>query len=1223
MNSRIARVLYLSLFTLLFTLLSACGGENDAPEGVGEHSTGESSDQSTNTILTAYINQSSDDGYSWGASSVGWDYHDTTFEFMRFGGAETVDRDYSSSYLFKNINIMQGRKVFSATLEFSEYGFDSDSVTLALQISGIDPAFQSTFSTLDMGSGRLQLPITVNWNKSSSSWTSPDITEVVQAIVNDSDWNLGDSMGFVIENIAGSSVTGRHNIQSFDNGSPTGYPKLVVTFNNYLQGDGTSNTEEEEENSAPEISLIEPSGLLSSRTQTLISINTNELASCKYSQSSGVDFDAMTGQLPSTNGLDHLNVVTGLLVGSNYTFFIKCQDDSGVSNTSDYVILFSIQSEFSVGDTIAELFVRELSGEDRIDVHARSGVPFPKGIVGQNDVVVLTNENNDVIYPVQTTPLALWPDGSVRWLLLNSQVDLQANETKKLNLNFAISEALIANAIVTEESAEFITVNTGVLRVEIPKTSGNMINRAFLNDVIVIDEPSDNKDRGAWVKLNDTEYWSSNLNNNSAPNSGDTIALYEAESNGSSDGKYNLHSPWTLDVAIEEEGPVVVVVKVSGTHLNSSGGSFSSFVTRMTFTRGSAAIKFQHTFIFTGAANDKVQGYGVKLPFVGDLASMESQVSSNGTLLQGDYDSYTVDGSNQQGQSNGSVSKGNDSFHMGVILRDMAENYPKALSIENDGINVELYPQDSNFTLNLERYDDVINGGTDQEVGSIGDNRSSQGVAKTDRFFVNFGSGSINLQEQSNRSKHVDVGPVMMFASPEWYSDSLVMGVGPFYFNSDLSSGSEVHFRIDRKLKVIEDFMRFNQRKQFGWYGMLEYGDIRGLFCGNGRSSSQVCDDGVFTWYKDGRYGWSANSGEPLNQLWIQFLRTVNQDVFVDAEAFATHQMDIPMIHYGDKGIGNHSSDILYNSPGHVGSVHRHGKQGWSGYAGAIDYSAVGGLETYYYLTGDYRARDVLYEAARFVAKCSGCSSESLRNGLDVLSRASSIFETYEDETLVNRFDQKIETMVSYLYGNSDLSGFIAQYAGSSRMEYFAQGGSFGLYYYYEKTADTRILPMVYHVADEMTAGVGGDAWGLANGAGSANEFYQILGVSYALHLAGQIIENTPEQQRYDRYYSLTKRILEQNCHSVSVGGATSAIPLSAFQNIPANWEDWLWEWPGAPSSLANPAISADSAYLLFFSRQMTFINDYMQDYHSYRAFLQLSAAAAGIPTDDLSLEPQ
>ncbi|MBV1880268.1 MAG: hypothetical protein KUG82_01480 [Pseudomonadales bacterium] len=997
-------------------------------------------------------------------------------------------------------------------------------------------------------------------------------------------------------------------------------------------GGGANNPNEEEEEEEEEenetdtlnISLLSPKGILTARANTLLSLTTTSASACQYDQNPNVNYGEMSLNLDSQDSIQHTHTINNLEAGNHYIFYVKCQTLDGLLTSTDYSVEFSIQSTVNSGDTITQLTIKELTGVSENGVFARSGIPMPQGLLSESSHISLISENNDAVYPTQTKPLAFWPDGSVRWLLINTQVDLVQYQSTVLNLNVSSTSDALNNPVITTESDDFITVDTGVMNIEIPKTTGGLIHRAFINDELVIDEPSNGIKRGAWVKRDDVTYWGSNLSSDSVALANDPIAAYQAASHASGQGRHNLYDPWTLDVAIEEQGPLVVIVKVSGTHLDNDGMGYCSYVTRMTFTRGTSDINFQHSFIFTGASTDKIQGYGIKLPFTGEIATIESDATDSGTLLQTDFDNYSVNGDNRVGQAAGRVSKGNDDFHMSVILRDMAENFPKALSVENNGIDVELYPKDDSFILNLERYDNIVHAGNpDQEIGYIGDNRSSQGIAKTDRFFVRLGTGPIDTQSQYDQSTRVDAGPPMMFAEAKWYSDSLVMGVGPFHFDANLETGSEVHFRIDRKLKVIEDFMRFNQRKQFGWYGMLEYGDIRGLFCGNGRSTGQVCDDGVFTWIEKGRYGWSANSGEPLNQLWVQFLRTINQDVFTDAEAFSIHQMDIPMIHYGDKNMGSHLNDILYNTPGHVGSVHRHGKQGWSGYAGAIDYSHVGGIETYYYLTGDYRARGVLYEAARFAAKCSSCGYESLRNGLDILSRTTSIFENYQDENIHVWFDQKIETMLSYLYDNGSNSGFISQYNNASPFEYFAQGGSFGLHYHLERTADSRILPMIYYVADLMTEGSNGDAWGLANGAGSAGEFFQIFGIAYALHQTGLSIGNAAEQEQYDRYYSLTKRILEQNCHSVAVGGATSEIPLAAFENIPDNWENWLWEWPGAPNAMPNPAPSQSQAYLLPFARQLTFLNNYMQDYHSYRAFLQLSVAAAVIPPDDSSLTPQ
>ena len=86
-------------------------------------------------------------------------------------------------------------------------------------------------------------------------------------------------------------------------------------------------------------------------------------------------------------------------------------------------------------------------------------------------------------------------------------------------------------------------------------------------------------------------------------------------------------------------------------------------------------------------------------------------------------------------------------------------------------------------------------------------------------------------------------------------------------------------------------------------------------------------------------------------------------------------------------------------------------------------------------------------------------------------------------------------------------------------------------------------------------------------------------------------------------YYNLVAKVLENNDHSTAQPG-TSAIALSSFQAMPQAWQDWVWNWDESNLDPENPA-------LLHIARQMTFRNDFMQDYHSYRAFIHLAAAAA------------
>ncbi len=87
----------------------------------------------------------------------------------------------------------------------------------------------------------------------------------------------------------------------------------------------------------------QPTGSLASgTTQTSLSLSTNESATCRYSITAGVAFGSMPNIFSVTGGVAHSTTVTGLTDGSNYTYYIRCQDTSGNANPDDFAISFSV-----------------------------------------------------------------------------------------------------------------------------------------------------------------------------------------------------------------------------------------------------------------------------------------------------------------------------------------------------------------------------------------------------------------------------------------------------------------------------------------------------------------------------------------------------------------------------------------------------------------------------------------------------------------------------------------------------------------------------------------------------------------------------------------------------------------------------------------------------------------------------------------------------------------
>ncbi len=69
------------------------------------------------------------------------------------------------------------------------------------------------------------------------------------------------------------------------------------------------------------------------------------------------------------------------------------------------------------------LTVTEPSGVGRTSWPVTSGIPLPQGELNNPSNVKLLQDAAAI--PLQTEILCKWPDGSIRWLLLDFQVDLK------------------------------------------------------------------------------------------------------------------------------------------------------------------------------------------------------------------------------------------------------------------------------------------------------------------------------------------------------------------------------------------------------------------------------------------------------------------------------------------------------------------------------------------------------------------------------------------------------------------------------------------------------------------------------------------------------------------------------------------------------------------------------------------------------------------------------
>ncbi len=126
---------------------------------------------------------------------------------------------------FAGVQLPQGAMVQEAYLEFTAN--DSDSGGTNLSIFGDDVGDSPTFGeTTDKVRSRTKTSAVTNWN-GVPAWTenliyrTPDISAVVQEILNRGDWGSGNAMSFII------TGNGTREAESH-NGSPADAPRLVI-----------------------------------------------------------------------------------------------------------------------------------------------------------------------------------------------------------------------------------------------------------------------------------------------------------------------------------------------------------------------------------------------------------------------------------------------------------------------------------------------------------------------------------------------------------------------------------------------------------------------------------------------------------------------------------------------------------------------------------------------------------------------------------------------------------------------------------------------------------------------------------------------------------------------------------------------------------------------------------------------------------------------------------
>ncbi len=605
------------------------------------------------------------------------------------------------------------------------------------------------------------------------------------------------------------------------------------------------------------------------------------------------------------------------------------------------------------------------------------GTPWPQGAVEPESEFTLSPESGQPL-PVQSWPLAYWPDGSLKW----SGHAIAPLEVDSIALTLRPGDATQpAQALTVSENEESIRVNTGSIQAVLPKSGNRLIHS-------ITREGRDTLHNGRLVILSQGQ----------------------AEAEVGEPLTVNAFTGRLDKVTLEQAGPVRAVVKLEGKHVGENGRAWIPFVVRLYFYAGDDSVRMVHTMIYDGdQKRDFIRGVGVRfdVPMEGPLhdrhvrfsgedgglfaeavrgitglrrdpgeAVRDAQTAGRATPpldewarsvseridvipAFGDYtlsqltaDAFEIRKRTQPGLAWLDSAEGGRSSGLGYIgspeggvafgIRDFWQSHPSQLDIRNartDNAEVTMWlwspqarPMDMRFYhdgMGLDTHEKQLDamGVTyeDYEPGFA----SATGVARTSELRL-WALPATPDRETTVQMARTLAQPPQMVARPKDYEAAGVFGAA-IWDLPDRSTPAktaienQVDFYLDHYLTQVEEH---------NWYGFWDYGDVMHTY-----------DHDRHTWrYDVGGFAWANSELSPDIWLWYSFLRTGRADVFQMAEAMTRHTGEVDVYHLGRfEGLGS-----------------RHNVRHWGDSAKQLRISTPANRRFYYFLTADERVGDLM-----------------------------------------------------------------------------------------------------------------------------------------------------------------------------------------------------------------------------------------------------------------------
>ncbi|WP_326788881.1 exo-rhamnogalacturonan lyase family protein [Streptomyces sp. NBC_00151] len=607
------------------------------------------------------------------------------------------------------------------------------------------------------------------------------------------------------------------------------------------------------------------------------------------------------------------------------------------------------------------------------------GVPWPRGTYRQDQAFALADADGNAV-PVQSWPIAYWPDGSLKWT-----AHAVSSDAGKLTLT-AGEPAAPEREVTVDKSGGTITVSTGVITAKIGKNGSALVKSVSRGTTEIA--------RNGRLVL---------------------IRRPEIEDEDQGTAKSERFESVISAAEVEQDGPVRAVVRIDGKH-RKGDRSWLPFSVRLYFYAGADSFRMVHTITFDGkqepgkSSGDFVGGLGVRFTVPMRDAAYDRHIRIGGdgtgllreavkgvtglrrdpgaavqaaqfagekladpstwdqrvtTRLQyipewGDYtlsqlsaDGFTLRKRTKKGHGWIAAGGGRRASGFGYVggpsggfsfgLRDFWEKFPAQLDIRDahtDEAEVTLWlwspeaqPMDLRFYhdgMGQDTYAEQLEGLNityeDYEPGF----GTPYGIARTSELLFWANESTPTPEKLAEQVDAVRVLP-QLAAPPKQLIKAQVFGPG-LYSEPDRSTPAKA--KIEDHLDFLFTYYK-DQVEMRRWYGFWDYGDIMHSY-----------DPVRHQWrYDVGGYAWDNSELSPDLWLWFAYLRSGRADIFRFAEAMTRHTGEVDVYHLGQwAGLGT-----------------RHGVQHYADSAKQQRIANTTYRRYYYFLTADERVGDLMH----------------------------------------------------------------------------------------------------------------------------------------------------------------------------------------------------------------------------------------------------------------------